>query len=466
MTEHPTWTRRDLLAALGQAAGGLAAASTVFGGLSLLSRPAQAQLLPATGHKDRYYVFVYFGGGWDVLLGLDPRDPARFPDSQLRQTQIQPGYGNIVTKPAGNPNVNIVQAGGISFGPFIGELARHASRLAVVRGMSMDTLSHEVGMRRFITGKLPSGLLARGSSATTWLASTLGRAEPIPQIALGVESYNVDQPAFASAMKVSGVTDLLRALKPGTPAIDARVAAQIDAHLAEEAACPGPSRSLVRLGAEATRGRAHDMTTKGLSSAFDFLQNTPQMLALRSQYGITNDLTRPAAQAAMAARALMTGVSRCVSITIGAGLDTHGADGWTRSQGPNQEAAFTAIARLVDDLMATEYKGTGTSWFDHTTIVGFSEFSRTPMLNDTGGRDHHLSNSCFVVGGPIKGGSVIGASSDVNMMPQPVNLATGLVDQGGEILRPEHVLRTLFEDVGLGDAPDMRVEPIAAMLRT
>ncbi|MFM2153537.1 MAG: hypothetical protein RL199_1972 [Pseudomonadota bacterium] len=466
MTEHATWTRRDLLTVLGQAAGGLAAASTVFGGLDLLARPARAQSLPTGGNKERYYVFVYFGGGWDVLLGIDPRDPARFPESLLRQTQIQPGYSNIVVKPVGNPNVNVVQAGGITFGPFIGELSKHASRLALVRGMSMDTLSHEVGKRRFITGKPPSGLLARGSSATTWLASRLGRDEPIAQLAVGLESYNVDQPSYASAMKVNSVTDLLRALKPGTPALDARVAAQIDAHLAEEAACPGPARSALRVSAESARGRAHDMTTKGLSSAFDFLQNTPQMVALRSQYGITSDLSRPAAQAALAARALMTGVSRCVSITIGAGLDTHGADGWTRSQGSNQEAAFTAISRLADDLLATEFKGTGTSWLDHTTIVGFSEFSRTPMLNDQGGRDHHLANSCLLLGGSIKGGTVIGATSDVGMMPQPVNLATGLVDPGGELLKPEHVLRTLYEDVGIGDEADMRAQPIRAMLRS
>ena len=37
---------------------------------------AQARNLDA---PDRYYIFCYFGGGWDVFLSLDPRDPRDFP---------------------------------------------------------------------------------------------------------------------------------------------------------------------------------------------------------------------------------------------------------------------------------------------------------------------------------------------------------------------------------------------------
>jgi hypothetical protein len=61
----------------------------------------------------------------------------------------------------------------------------------------------------------------------------------------------------------------------------------------------------------------------------------------------------------------------------------------------------------------------------------------------------------------------IGASSDVGMNAQTVNLSTGRVDPGGEIIRPEHVLRTLYVDAGIEeDAADLRVEPITALLRS
>ena len=46
-------------------------------------------------------------------------------------------------------------------------------------------------------------------------------------------------------------------------------------------------------------------------------------------------------------------------------------------------------------------------------------------------------------------------------------LATGQPDLGGEIPRPEHVLRTLFAGIGLTeDVTDMRVEPITAMMKS
>ena len=76
---------------------------------------------------------------------------------------------------------------------------------------------------------------------------------------------------------------------------------------------------------------------------------------------------------------------------------------------------------------------------------------RTPTLNARGGRDHWLSNCCLLAGGNIRGGTVIGASSDVGMEPQHADTSTGLLDRGGEIVKPEHVLRTLLVDAGIED---------------
>jgi hypothetical protein len=120
----------------------------------------------------------------------------------------------------------------------------------------------------------------------------------------------------------------------------------------------------------------------------------------------------------------------------------------------------------MDDLGASEYPGgTGETWLDHTIIVGFSEFSRTSLLNARGGRDHNLTAACFIAGGRVNGGTVIGASADVGLVPQPVDLTTGRVSPGGEIIKPEHILQTLFSDAGLGDEPDMRVDPLPNVLR-
>ena len=57
----------------------------------------------------------------------------------------------------------------------------------------------------------------------------------------------------------------------------------------------------------------------------------------------------------------------------------------------------------------------------------------------------------------MRGNQVIGASSDLALQPTKTNLLTGLPDLGGEVIRPEHILQTLFDEVGIGSAPDLRV---------
>lgn len=415
--------------------------------------------------SDRYYIFCYFSGGWDVLLGLDPRDPAVFNNGNLTATRIQPGYELQVAA-----DQQLLRAStGVSFGPYLGELLQHAPRLAVVRGMSMDTLTHEVGRRRFLTGKQPSGLSARGSSAGTWMASSLGAADPVPNLVVGTETYNVDQPTYASGLRVASGNDLVRALRQANPlpaAIDGVVADNVDFLLSRQADCNVAVKSALWQRAEESRKKANEMLALRLDRLFDFGANTPEMVALRGRYGFAaNQLGSPEAQAAMAAQALMGGVSRAVTVEVAGGLDTH-FQNWATEQGPRQRRGFNAIARLVTHLQETEFPGrSGESWLDHTTIVGFSEFSRTPLLNATTGRDHHLTNSCFLLGGRIRGGVVVGASSDDGMLPQPVDLATGRVDPGGELIKPDHVLQTLYDDAGIGDAPDLRVSGIGALLR-
>jgi hypothetical protein len=85
-------------------------------------------------------------------------------------------------------------------------------------------------------------------------------------------------------------------------------------------------------------------------------------------------------------------------------------------------------------------------------------------LSASQGRDHHLTNACFLLGGPIAGVD-IGASSDQGMLPQPIDLASCSVDPGGELPKPDHMPQMLDEHVGLGSDPDLRVSGIAALLR-
>jgi hypothetical protein len=448
-------TRRGFL--LGGLAGAGAAA---FGGLGPLVRLARAG-----GAGDRYWVFCYFAGGWDALLGLDPRDPTQFGPDNLAATQIQPGY-ELLDDP-GHITAPFWAADGMYVGPYLGRLADHADKLAIVRGMSMETLTHEAGRRRFITGKPPSGLQARGSSTATWLAGFTGSNEPIPNLSVRVESYNVDLPEWASAVRVNDLDDLIRALEPGRIDLGQLPDRQVDQLLVDAALCPTAQASPLLVQAEEARQAAKALVEDGLAQRFDFQADTDEMAAVRDRYGIAATgaaaLRTPAARAATAVQALTQGISRVASVEVAGGLDTH-YDEWATDQGPNQEAGYNLVAAMVEDLQSREYGSTGDSWLDHTTIVGFSEFTRGSMINARGGRDHSLTGACFAIGAGIRAG-VIGRSSDVALAPYPTNLATGLPDEGGEVIKPEHILRALMVDAGIeDDVADLRVEPLQALL--
>ena len=125
---------------------------------------------------------------------------------------------------------------------------------------------------------------------------------------------------------------------------------------------------------------------------------------------------------------------------------------------------------MMEELEQTEHAEGGT-YLDYTTFIGFSEFSRSPRLNVYGGRDHSLTGACFLAGGNIAGGRILGASSNVGMEPTVMNLTSGEslelsgYEEGvAEVVKPEHILQALFHDAGMTeDEADLRVSPLAAL---
>lgn len=452
-------SRRRFLAGSLTAAAGL----TTFNGVNGMMDLAKASAASSSvGDRERYYIFCYFGGGWDILVGLDPRDPAKFTKGKIPETFIDPNYAML---PLGFRN-QIELGEGQFAGPYFGDMVKHWDKTAIVRGLNMETLSHDLGRKRFLTGRAPAGLLARGSSASTWLASHLGVDNAIPNISLGVEAYNVDLPAYATALRVSSSQDLITSLSAINPTLPASANAARDVFLTHEASCEA-SRSKFIEKADAGRRGVSDMLSGELGSLFDFSQDSEEMAYIRDHYNINMGSMGASAKGALAVQAIVTGVSRCVTVNLQGGFDTHGTN-WRFQQGPRQAIGWNAISKMVDHLGAVEHPtGDGSSWLDYTTIIAFSEFSRTPLINANGGRDHHLCNSALLVGGPVNGGNIVGSSSDIGLMPMTINPSTGLPDPAGVVLKPENVLQSLMVDAGMqSDEPDFRVAPIAPLMKS
>lgn len=442
--------RRDFLWRTGLAAGAFS-----LGGL--MPRVARA-----AGENDHYFVFAYFEGGWDHLLGLDPRDPTVFTDADVRATGIQPAYDLIPAAFSRAP----IDAGPFELGPCAASLAPLADLFSVVRGINMATLTHEVGRRYFITGRPPSGLTARGNAAGTLAAAQVTLDTPVPHLAHLVESYNVDQPAHAAALPVAAVDHLQYILQEnlGLPTdIPPNVKGALGDYWKKHRDCSTDDAVAASRLADIyreNRARARQVVTSNLHRAFQFAG--PDTAAARAHYGLQpGQFETPAGRAALAAQALKTGLSRVVSVALSTQLDTHD-QAWANDHSTRLYAGFDALARLLTDLRDTEAPGGG-SMLAKTSIIAFSEFGRTPRLNERAGRDHHLGNCALVAGGALRGGQLIGASSDNAMGPELINLQTGRPDETGVSLMPEHVLATVLASGGV-DPSELRVDAMPALV--
>ena len=167
------------------------------------------------------------------------------------------------------------------------------------------------------------------------------------------------------------------------------------------------SRTLSRLLIEEDVAKYFNTTNTAVEQALENLGDTPALMAYQ---------------------ALTQGFSRCVSFRPMPFSDAHNGDYWKNLHRYHLLNGFNQVAALASELDATPYP-TGGSWLDHTTIVCCSEFNRSPILNQTGGRDHAATNSCLLLGGGFAGGKVIGASHERNMAAQAIDLQTGAVDE-------------------------------------
>lgn len=434
-------SRRDLLKLLG-AAGVTASLGPAYGQSSSID-------------PDHLFLFVVFGGGWDHTMSLDPRHPSL--DAMKDNTGIEMAWDAL---PAPfNLNAPIQPAGSaIEFGPAIGELQRHWSKLCVVRGISMDTLSHPTGVRYFSTGKPPSGLVPRGNSAGAEVVDQLNRAFPnrlgqLANLSIDAESYYTGSVAEVRAFRASAASPISIAAS-----FSRGLTPEGDFALLPAAAAPGNLLAAHRQrafcdpsGIDAsgvmTRVRSAQTKNEQLFSSADIAAFSvrPDNVAEWARYGLPPQPGSPGLAAFFARQALARGMSNSVTVQLQRDLDTH-TSRHPMDQPRLQKAGFDALAALIDDLEATPHPAIPSErLLDRTTIVVYSEFTRTALRNAAGGRDHSLTNSALLLGKGIRGNTVIGASSNSGMQPQATNLATGQVDPAGTVIRPEHVLATVLE---------------------
>jgi hypothetical protein len=155
---------------------------------------------------------------------------------------------------------------------------------------------------------------------------------------------------------------------------------------------------------EATKTSVTDAVRLMRSPALKAFELDHLPLSQFERYGDT-----PFGRGCLVAKQLVETGVRFVQVNRG-GFDTHTNNfDAMRNHG---EVMDPALASLMQDLDES-------GQLKETLVVMLSEFGRTPKINKDGGRDHYPGVfSCFMAGGGIKGGQVIGSSDEDGYKPK------------------------------------------------
>lgn len=409
---HSSISRRRFLQTL--------AGSASLGVLSPLLRPLNCLASIAKPiEKNRFLVMVYVQGGWDVTLLTDPLTHTQFSTKEedvfieYREDQILRGPNGIAFGPAAKP-----------LAPFINDLV-------------------------FV-----NGLVMRRDTGHQALRDTMKRGHSDPSGDLLVEWAASQTPLPMGIMAdgdVSIGSEPVRMAKPEDVLTDSN----------------GPYVQLISEGFESPFGLISQaqagyrdlmrIRREVFSSKFAEHKNRGSSLEQRPKFEIVAEAL---------SRSLARGAMIDLNGSGGGSLDTH-----IQHVGRHLNmltSQIQAVADLLKIFKATPMTdGSNDSLFDRTTFQIFSEFSRTPYLNASKGKDHNIyTNSVIYAGGGLRGGRSVGGSRILkNGDPdtgRSLHLARALDYKTGELVQkktattaliyPENIAATTLRLLGAPDS--------------
>jgi len=306
---------------------------------------------------------------------------------------------------------------GIRISEYLPQLARQMKHMAVLRSMSTREGDHSRATYHLKTGYSAAGAI-RYPTLGSLLCKELGDEDAVLPNFVSIAPDRTREsagPGFLgpkyAALEV-GATDQrrgdLRVTNLARPANVTQAQADARAKLLSEAAQqfndsrPGP---LTDAHAEAYRGAQRLMQPQA-ASAFE-LDKEPRRT--RDAYG-----RNAFGQGCLLARRLVERGVPFVEVDLG------GFGGNANLNWDTHRDNFTAVGRLcniLDPAWATLLEDLHQRCLLETTlVVWMGEFGRTPQINRNTGRDHYPQAwSTVLCGGGIRGGQVVGATSDSGM---------------------------------------------------
>lgn len=358
----------------------------------------------AQSSTPQFFVQIDFQGGWDTSLAMDPwTETTRLDEKDFFVEYRQD---------------ELLPMGAHFAGPAMAPLKNYFHRLAVVNG---------IFMARNDTGHDSASLYAKSGNG---------------QGHLGVLGSELETRVTDSPFGILAETSI---------------------YTAQARRMIWDLKGLIANGKIKDSGLLLDLPDKNseLSKARSaILQNLAKVKAFNQEVAKgPSPLTKGRAIAA----AFSSGLSGSATFTVSKFFDTHSDHPTTHMK--DLLEAFIEVRDVLDTLATTPGIGIQGSLLDQTTVMMVSEFTRTPALNASKGKDHNAQcNSAILMGPGIKPG-VIGGSKVVTRAetqianPYLVGLPLDKVTyqtvthrDDAFILRPECVAATVAKSMGCNPA--------------
>ncbi|WP_394842449.1 DUF1501 domain-containing protein [Pendulispora brunnea] len=423
------------------------------GFLPLAGAPLFRAVAAEPAKSDEFFLLIHALGGWDVTLSLDPRweetgliDPASTVNTTF--AAIRKWQSGTVKLSDGGVSFQAIRPGGtpFTFGPAIGNLTDHASRLCVVNGLATNTVSHPDGQTFAVTGRHLNGGRPNQSSIDVCCANEFGTEQLLPVVSVQYPSYllGTQMDSRARPLRIATIGTMAQSLSRATLYDTQAERNTVNAVLTEEAsdlAAISNDPSALQGFASQYGALQNLLTNSSLQSTF----SESALIAAHPELNVTAlRFQRSAAvNAAFAMEAFRNNLARCVSFVFNS-FDTHSTN-YTNQAGIQQEM-FDTLATLVGQLDKIPHPTrAGRKLSDHTHILVTSDFCRTPQINLQRGRDHYPNGSALILSPKFKGKTLYGKTDPLQLLP--ANAGTFL--DGPRPVAPPDVLATFVSAFGV-----------------
>lgn len=431
--------RREFLKTMALAAGG----ALVYPHMSLLASSSPS----STRRTPHYFVFYYMIGGWDLTLLTEP-----FPHTS-KKAFVQ------YTKD------EIFEVGAHQYGPAMKPLIPYMNRMGLIRGIKIPVLNHPQARFLLHTGSTKDPAEGSYPSIQTLIAKKYGEKYKLPNLSsdgmrpavfLGSQSDELHPLRIRSLDQLTNLTNIKGSFSDYSTSVLQALNQKNKLYL---------NRFNENQLARDFFGYQQVAQTIINSNLPELTSKANQNYKPLSAPGISAQ-NRWGEQANLAVEVIKNDLAPV--ITVGSGeFDSH-----TRQQFQHHrsyvERGIKTISLICEGLAKHKYNDKE-SLLDRTTIVVSSEFSRTPKLNELGGKHHWETNLVMLIGKGIKPHAqknqprVFGEATDT-LHAIKINPVTGSLKKDTDDLFISHAQATILSIAGIDPVEVIDSEPIPDLI--